>query len=526
METSNIAPRGMVVTPHHLATQSALDILREGGTAMEATVAAAATLAVVYPHMNGIGGDGFWLIVPPHEDPIVIEACGMAGSLATPDFYKGYDNIPFQGPKSANTVAGTVGGWKEALNYVSECGYQRKSVSRLLADAITYAEKGYAMTASQENALKDIRTQGVLSQFAEVFMPDGKIPTVGERFCQNNLAKTLKHLAENGLNSFYRGELAKLIVEDMATLGMPITEADLANYSPVRKVPLRLLHSQGEILNTPPPTQGVVSLAILGILDKLKIDGTNEGELIHMTVEATKQAFTLRDQYITDPKFMTVDPKTLIAERNILKMAQNINRDCAATGKGKGPGDTIWLGVMDNKGFSVSYIQSLYHHFGSGVLLPKTGIVWHNRGVAFTLDDNDLQFLKPGKIPYHTLNPPAARLKDGRVMIYGTRGGDGQPQTQAAIFHRYVVQGIPLQTSVSLPRWLYGRTVGDKNDKLKVEGRFSDDIVNYLKDRGHDVEYLPAYSELVGQAGALVRHPDGMMEGAFDPRSNGSAAGF
>ncbi|KAI5646436.1 gamma-glutamyltranspeptidase domain-containing protein [Phthorimaea operculella] len=522
-----MAPEGMVVTPHHLATQSALNILRDGGTAMEAAVSAAATLSVVYPHMNSIGGDGFWLIIPPHEEPFVIEACGAAGSLATPEFFKGLKQIPYQGPKSALTVAGTVGGWQEALDYVAECGYRKKSISKLLADAVKYAEEGFPVTDAQEANMKlYLESLQNYQEFSKVFLPDGKVPKTGEMLQQKNLAKSLKLLSDNGLSSFYRGELAKLIVEDMKAVGLPITGSDLANFFPERKKPLRLIHSEGELLNTPPPTQGIVSLAILGILDKLKIDGKNEGEFIHSVVEATKQAFIMRDKYVTDPRYMEVDPSMLISDKEILKMTRNIDANKAAPWQGNESSDTIWLGVMDNKGFSVSFIQSVYHKWGSGVVLPQTGILWHNRGTAFTLDGNSLLSLKPGKKPFHTLNPAAARLKDGRTMVYGTRGADGQSQIQAAIFHRYVIQGVPLQKSLSLPRWVFGRLAGDHESTLKLENRFSKDTLEYLKIRGHDVVLLPEFTDQAGHAGALVRYPNGVMEGAFDPRSNGSAAGF
>lgn len=528
MERSNIAPRGMVVTPHHLATQSALDVLKEGGTAMEATIAAAATLAVVYPHMNSIGGDSFWLIVPPHEDPFVIEACGVAGSLATEEYYKGHASIPITGPKSCVTVAGTVGGWQEALDYVTECGYHRMSVSRLLTDAIYYAEHGFPVSVSHARYLKEfVETQEVSKDFERVFLPKGKLLKVGEKFCQPTLAKTLKCLAENSLSSFYKGEVANFIAADMKILDMPITSDDLKNFSAIRKEPIRLMHEHGELLNAPPPTQGLVSLSILGILDRLRIQGNHEGKFIHTAVEATKQAFDLRDTYITDPKYMEVNSEFLLAPFKIESMARNINLDQAnPIENGKGPGDTIWMGVMDDKGYSVSFIQSVYHSFGSGVVLPRTGIVWHNRGVSFSLDQDHILSLKPGKKPFHTLNPAAAILNDGRIMVYGTRGGDGQPQTQAAVFHRYVVQGLGLQKSVSAPRWLYGETLKKGGKFLSLEDRFDEETVRYLKERGHEIQMLAAFDESVGHAGALVRHTNGMMEGAFDPRSDGSAAGF
>lgn len=195
-------------------------------------------------------------------------------------------------------------------------------------------------------------------------------------------------------------------------------------------------------------------------------------------------------------------------------------------GGGKGPGDTVWMGVVDNSGLAVSFIQSIYHEFGSGVVLPDTGIVWQNRGAAFSLDPQHLLALAPGKQPFHTLNPAAARLNDGRVMVYGSMGGDGQPQTQAALFTRYILQGVPLQESISRPRWLLGRTWGQSSDSLKLEGRFAPACIARLRELGHDVEVLADFSEAMGHAGAIVRHPNGLLEGATDPRSNGAAAGY
>lgn len=525
---SNIAPEGMVVTPHHLATQSALKVLKDGGTAIDAIVAAAATIAVVYPHMNSIGGDGFWLIIPPHGDPIAIEACGAAGSLATDEFFAGLDKIPYKGPKSAITVAGTVGGWEEALKYGFECGYARKGINYLLADAIKYAENGFPIGESCRSAiLTSIAAKDVTHDFSKIYIPDRKVPEIGDKCYQKELATTLRCLASQGLQSFYNGEVAKKIDEDLKLLGLPITMTDLQNYCPVRKTPLRMLHDIGDIFNLQPPTQGVISLLVLGILEKLEINGKDEGKFIHATVEATKIAFEKRDEFITDPNYMKMDPKSLLTFNNLSKLASTISFDHKSSiGTGKGPGDTVWMGAMDKFGFSVSFIQSIYHVFGSGIVLPKTGIIWHNRGVAFSLQKDHILSVNPGKKPFHTLSLAAAKFHDGRVMIYGTRGGDGQPQTQAAIFHRYAIQKKNLQVAVSSPRWIYGSNSGDKEDVLKLEGRFDKDVINYLRDRGHIIQMLPDYSEVVGQAGALVRHPNGMMEGAFDPRSDGSAAGY
>ncbi|MCS3429855.1 oxamate amidohydrolase [Klebsiella sp. BIGb0407] len=525
---SNVSVQGMAVAPHHLASQSALAVLRDGGSAIEAMVAAAATIAVVYPHMNGLGGDGFWLIVPPEGDPIAIDASGAAGSLATPETYRGLTQIPHRGAQAALTVAGTVSGWDEALKVSHTLTGQSLPLDRLLEDAIHYAAGGIPVTPSQFSAttgkLDELRH---LPGFAETFLVNNEPPLAGSLFRQPALASTLKLLVEDGLDSFYRGTLAERLAEGMAKYGLPVTLNDLHKHQARRPTPLKLQHQQGELWNLAPPTQGLVSLAILGITDRLAMTEADEAQTVHRIVEATKLAFSLRDAHITDPLHVDTDIQSLLAPEALQQMADKIDDQQAAPwGTGKGPGDTVWMGVIDSSGLAVSFIQSLYHEFGSGVVLPDTGIVWQNRGASFSLDPAHLLALAPGKQPFHTLNPAAARLNDGRVMVYGSMGGDGQPQTQAAIFTRYVLQGVPLQESISRPRWLLGRTWGQTSDSLKLEGRFSPQSITRLQELGHDVEVLADFSEAMGHAGAIVRHPNGLLEGASDPRSNGTAAGY
>lgn len=525
---SNMAPGGMAVTPHHLASESALSVLRHGGDAIEAMVAAAATIAVVYPHMNGIGGDGFWLIVPPRGEPVAIDASGAAGSLASLDFYRGAKAIPHRGTQAALTVPGTVSGWAEALKVSAELGGGQLPLSRLMADAIRYAADGIPVTASQAHATQSKYAELVdVPGFADTFLPQGEVPATGSRFTQPRLAATLTRMTQDGLESFYRGPLASLFAEELAGLGIPVTAADLAAHRATRTKPLRLEHQAGEIFNLAPPTQGLVSLAILGITDRLSMARATEAQTVHRIVEATKKAFALRDVHITDPRHVTTSIQNLLDPEELDKLAAQIDDQRAASwGKGKGPGDTVWMGVIDGNGLAVSFIQSIYHEFGSGVVLPQSGVLWQNRGASFSLDPNHLLALAPGKKPFHTLNPAAARLADGRTLVYGSMGGDGQPQTQATIFTRYVLQGVNLQEAICAPRWLLGRTWGQASDSLKLESRFSPDTFAALQALGHEVETLPAFSEVVGHAGAIVRHTNGMLEGAWDPRSNGSAAGF
>ena len=529
MLNSTVATRGMAVAPHSLAAQSALSIMRDGGNALEAMIAAAATIAVVYPHMNSLGGDGFWLIVPPEGEAIAIDACGAAALQLSG--YEGVARIPTRGPQAALTVAGTVSGWDQAFILSREFA-GTLDPCRLLQDAIHYAEVGAPVTASQHLATAAKRAELLdIAGFAETFLNPltGQAPEIGSLMRQPRLATTLRRLAAEGFDSFYRGPLAQDIAEDLRDVGSPLTLADLTRHQAQRVTPLKLTHSQGEVYNLPPPTQGVVSQMLLGIFDQLQPErfAAGSADHVHGLVEATKLAFAVRDRHVTDPVEMTIEAQTLLDPLALAESAKRVDMDHAgAWGEGRGPGDTVWMGVIDSTGLSVSFIQSIYHEFGSGIVLPRTGLNWQNRGASFSLDGEHLLALRPGKKPFHTLNPAAARLKDGRVMVYGCMGGDGQPQTQAAVFTRYVHYGQGLQQAVSAPRWLLGRTWGETSDSLKLEERFDPAVIEALRGRGHQVELLPAFSETVGHAGAVVRHADGYLEGAFDPRANGAAAGY
>jgi oxamate amidohydrolase len=526
------ATRGMAVAPHALAAQSALAVLRERGNALEAMIAAAATIPVVYPHMNSIGGDGFWLIHVPGRPVCAIDACGAAALVASREWYAGHGitkAIPFRGGVAASTVAGTISGWEAAFEFSRELG-GRLPLTRLLADAVDYAEHGIAVTGSQAaNTAAKRRELESQPGFAETFLPGGNVPAAGEVFKQPRLAATLRRLAASGLADFYRGELARAVAADLTDTGSPLTLGDLERHRAQWRTPLRLDHSLGTLYNLPPPTQGLVSLLILGILDALQIDKVDpaSADYVHLCVEAVKQAFRVRDRHITDPAYMTVDAQAFLAAAQVRGCASAINRQKAAPwGAGNGPADTIWMGVIDADGRAVSFIQSLYHEFGSGVVLEETGINWQNRGCSFSLDPTALNALEPGRKPFHTLNPALAVLDDGRVMVYGNMGGDGQPQTQSAVFTRSVVYGWGPQAAISAPRWLLGRTWGQTTETLKLESRFPPAVVEELKSRGHDVEVVGTFDETVGHAGAILRHCNGALEGGADPRSDGSVAGF
>jgi len=524
--------RGMAVAPHALAAQSALGVLREGGNALEAMVAAAATIAVAYPHMNGIGGDSFWLFCAPRRKPRAIDACGAAARMASREWYAARgitSSIPFRGGAAANTVAGTVSGWRLAFEQSRKWG-GRLPVKRLLADAIHYAEHGVAVSRSQaENTAKKRAELEPQSGFREAFLPGGSAPAAGSLFRQPRLAATLGRLARSGLDDFYCGKLARSIAADLAAAGSPLAADDLARHRARLVTPLALAHSLGTIYNLPPPTQGLVSLLILGMLDALAIGRTSpqSADYVHLAVEAAKRAFAIRDRYITDPAYMTVRVEDLLAPARIRALAAEVDRGRAAPGgAGRGPSDTVWMGVIDGEGRAVSMIQSIYHEFGSGVVLEGSGINWQNRGASFSLDERALNVLRPGRKPFHTLNPALALLRDGRTLVYGTMGGDGQPQTQAAVFTRIAVFGMDPQSAVAAPRWLLGGTWGERSDTLKLESRFPAGVPATLGAYGHEVEILPEYDEAMGHAGAILRHPNGVLEGGADPRSDGAVAAY
>jgi gamma-glutamyltranspeptidase/glutathione hydrolase len=231
---------------------------------------------------------------------------------------------------------------------------------------------------------------------------------------------------------------------------------------------------------------------------------------------------------VTDPAHLPEDPRRYLEASVLADLADGIDPKRALPWpEPTAPGDTIWMGVIDREGRAVSFIQSVYWEFGSGLVLDGTGICWQNRGTSFSLHPRALNTLEPGRKPFHTLNPSLALFDDGRVMPFGTMGGEGQPQTQAAVFTRYARFGQTLQQAVSAPRWLLGRTWGASSTTLKLESRFDPHVVSQLADAGHEVEVLPeAFSDTMGHAGALVRHPDGVIEGAADPRSDGAAAGL
>ncbi len=539
-----MALRGMVATPHALATQTGLRILREGGNAVEAAIAAAATIAVVYPHMNSLGGDNVWLIYNAVTREVRgLNATGRSAAAATIGWYRERgitDAIPPRGFLAANTVPGCVDGWAQAYAYSREALGGRLPWGDLLADAIHYADDGFPVTRSQEECTAQnldpsddrIRHLQRFEGFRQTYLrSDGGPVGQGQVIRQRALALILREMAREGAEAFYRGSLARRIAEFLQRHGSPLTAEDFATHTSTWVEPIRTTYRGYTALSLPPNTQGVAALSLLNLLEThdLTLYGDGSPDYLHLMVETTKLAFADRDRWVTDPDWLKGPLPRLLDKAYARERAARISmsRAQATCAPGITGGDTVALAVVDGAGNAVSLIQSIYFDFGSGIVAGDSGVLMQNRGSFFSLDPGHVNALAPRKRTFHTLIP-AMLLADRRpYLVYGTMGGEGQPQTQAVLVTRVVDFGYDIQAAIEAPRWLYGRTWGLPTRALYLEGRFSPGTAQELTRRGHPVQVLPAWSESMGHAQGICIDPEtGVRFGGADPRGDGVAAGY
>jgi gamma-glutamyltranspeptidase len=527
------ATRGLVATPHALASEAGVTVLRRGGNALDAAIAAATTIAVVYPHMNSLGGDNVWLIYDAGRRRLRgLNAAGRAAAAATLERYRARHGtaIPARGGAAALTVPGVVSGWWEAHAYSRAVMGSPVEWSALLDDAVRHARAGFAPSAGQRRV-----TAGARDLFTETAAPEvrGTLWPIyhpdrlaAPRFVQAELARTLARVAEGGAEEFYHGALARRLAEGAARAGSPLTARDLAEHRADWVEPLTIRYRGGVAASLPPPTQGVAALAILGLLEGFDLTTLADADHVHLVVEATKLAFEDRDRYLADPAFVDVpvarclDPERLATRRTLIARRRARPLETATTA-----GDTVAIVSADGEGNAAVVIQSTYHEFGSGVVAGDTGVLLQNRGAFFSLDPRHPNCLAPGKRTAHTLIP-SMYLVDGRPRLaYGTMGGEGQPQTQAALLTRLIDRRLGPQAAVEGPRWLLGRTWGDASRALRLEDRFDPAVVETLRERGHEVQVIEGWSDLVGHAQLVRLDPDGLVGGS-DPRADGAALGW
>ncbi len=510
----------LITSPHPTATRAGLAILRAGGNAIEAAIATAATLAVVFPHMTGLGGDACWLIGRAPFDCRGILGIGQAaaGIVGTP--------LAQRGPQATLTTPGAVASWDAALS-ISRAEGGRLSLAQLLGSAIHAATDGYPVGMSQAFWHRAHR-EALREQpgFAAVFEPDGDPPVAGQIQRQPLLAHTLRTLARDGLMSFYEGAVATALADGLAAAGSPLGAADLAATRASIVDPLRTPYRAGELLGLPPPTQGITALQILGVMNRFDVAAMDPvgGSFYALVMSAVRHALGWRHEHLADPRLTSL-PEGLSNEQ-LDAWARMIRNDTTGPRLRAGQAaDTVWIGVRDAGGLNVSLIQSLFFDFGSGVVAGATGVLWHNRCAAFSDTPDHPNAPAPGKRPAHTL-APAMYGQDGRITcLYGSQGGDGQPQTQAQILSRHVDFGFDALSALAAPRAHFGPTFLDKRNTLKVEGDVPRPALGYLGTL-FPVETVSPLNMATGEAGMITIQPSGWLCGAHDPRGDGLCLGL
>lgn len=538
------ASKCMVATSHYLASGSGLYVLRSGGSAVDAIIAANAVLCVAYPHMAGLGGDGFWLIYDSNSGKVAaLNASGPAASKATVNYYKENgcaEEIPTRGPLAALTVPGAVDGWRQAHEK-----YGRTNWRDLFHDAIHYAKNGLAVSRSLADWIaKDVPVLSEYAEAAKIYLPNGKVPSEGDLLVQTDLSKTFEQIAANGARQgFYEGAVAEEICAQLNPQGSPLSPDDFKQFQAEWVKPISSSYRDHLVYEFPPNTQGFAALMILNMLEGFDVKSWGDGtvEYYHHMAEAVKLAFADRDEWLTDPKHVDIPLDRLLSKeyaaerRKLIDPAKALVMDEVKPGiafnrnvtRQMPGGDTCYFCAVDSDGLIVSAIQSIYHDFGSAAVAQGTGFVLQNRGSFFKLDENHPNALKPGKRTFHTLMP-ALMFKEGKpYLAFGTMGGEGQPQTQAAIVTRIVDFGYDVQQAIEAPRWLMGRTWGTKSKDLSLEGRISDEVARRLILLGQPVKMLSDWNDNMGHAQAIMINPkSGFLEGGADPRGDGLALGY
>jgi len=525
----------MVTSPHSLASSAGVDVLRAGGSAIDAAIATAAVLAVVYPHMTGLGGDAFWLV---HEGGSgEVKYLGGGGKAAAAASIaalrgRGLGEIPLRGIVPATlTVPGAVASWIEAHR-----SYGRLPLRRVLDAAIGYARDGFPVTARLSSFIAMMR-EDLLAQreAAALFFPGGSAPRPGAKLTNANLARTLQAVADQAWSGFYEGPVAAEMARFSEAAGGIFRLADFARQTSAWGTPLTACYRGVEVFNTLPPTQGFTVLEMLNLIEPHELQRIDllGPDHAHLLVQAKQIAYHDRDLLLADPAFAEVPVDMLISKSYASKRSRLIDLDSAlrwdhVPSSGGLAGDTVYLAAVDRDGNAVSLIQSLYGAFGSCVVAGETGVVLQNRSAYFSLDPHHPNRLEPGKIPLHTLIASMAK-RDGRLWsVLGCMGADGQPQIQLQLYTAMIDHGLDIQEAIEMPRLLSGRfALGEARDTLHMEGRFPAATMLALERRGHIVNRWEDWNEMAGHAhGITIDAASGIMSGGSDPRSDGAAIGY
>lgn len=521
------AERGMVATAHYLGSDAALDVLKQGGTAVDAAIAAASTMSVVLPHMIGIGGDAFWLVYDARSKKVhALNGSGAAGRNVTPALYAGEKAIPHRGPRAAITVPGAVDSWRLAHER-----FGRLPMDRLLGRAITYARDGAPVTTDVSNWIAEDRDHLAADPgSADIFLHDGAAPAPGARLRQEALAHTLERIATQGPRAFYT-EAGRSIGAYLKAQGGYLTPEDFSDYRARWVDPITTRYRGYDAYQLPPPSQGMAGLLILNFLEGVDLNrlGPDSPAFYNALIQATKWAFQKRDRHLCDPLFGDVPLRELLAPSLVAAERGDWLEDPARMVLSPASGsDTTFICTADAEGNAVGLVQSLYFDFGACVTDPESGVMMQNRGSFFSLDPSHPNALLPGKQSASTLMS-GMLLKDGApYLVYGSQGGEVQPQAQTALVTRVVDLGMDVQSALDAPRLLYGRSWGDDGNKLLLEARAPEAVFAGLRAQGHPVEAVEWPHTRMGTAQAIrLRGPwSDFFEGGADVRGEGVALGF
>ena len=526
---ATLAPNGIVTCPHSLASAAGIDVLRAGGSAIDAAIATSAALSVLYPHMTGVGGDAFWLIWDAKAKQVrYLDGGGRAAQSGTVEAFarRGLSEVPYRGPLPATlTVPGAVASWSEA-----HAAYGRLPLARCLESAIGYARDGFPVTARLAAWREVARSELEKCPHASaIFLKDSAV------LRNPDLARTLQAIAANGRTGFYEGEVAAELVRYARAHDGFFTEADLSAQAARWEEPLKGTYRDVTIYETPAPTQGFAVLEMLNLLEPLGMkDKPFLGpDYVHHMVQAKQLAYHDRDRHLADPRFADVPVARLISKkyaderRGLMDPARALPWDRIPSW-GSLAGDTVYIAVIDKDGNAVSLIHSLYGGFGAAVVAGRTGVVLQNRSAYFSLDPASPNRVEPGKTPLHTLIASMAFRNDRLWAVLGCMGADGQPQIHLQTYIALIDHGRDIQEALETPRFLSGRfAIGEPRDTLHIEGRFPAETIAELKRRGHMVNPWGDWDELAGHAHGITVDPgSGLKIGGSDPRSDGAAIGY
>lgn len=519
-----IATGGMASTSHYLATETAIAMLKDGGNAMDAAIAACAVQCVVEPESTGIGGDCFCLYAPAGATtPIAFNGSGRAPAAATPEWYKdqGITEITRQSAHAV-TVPGAVDAWHQLLR-----DHGTKSMAEVVARAVAYARDGYPIGARVSTdfafnfeILKDC------SNAARVFQPDGKPIPMGEVHRQPALADTLEKIGREGREGFYTGDVAEDIVEYLQSRGGLHTMEDFAAVAGDYVTPLVAQYRGYDVFQCPPNGQGVIALMLLKLMERFECAGETPINVarIHQEIEAGRLCYHQRNAWLADPDHANVPVDWLLSDANIEALYQTIQSDRAATDlpdfQPPDHRDTVYITVVDKDRNACSFINTLFDNFGTGWMAPTSGVLLQNRGQGFALEAGHPNCIAPGKRPLHTIIPGMIMQNGKTVMSYGVMGGQYQAFGHMQFLSRHLQYGLDVQEAQDAPRFFPNPKTGN----VEVEGAIPDTVLDALQSLGHAI--VPTPRPIGGSQAIWIDHDRGTLTGGSDPRKDGCAIGY